>query len=149
MEDRYLYRGTTEGWPGRPVLPGPDITCTTTDPLVATLFAVECRNHGRAVVLAARRDLFKNLIGPENYFGMIESAVNLLMCPLDFSRKAVTLEVDKVLEVLREIGFDQLPIRLKDKAARREALVSSYGAGHRLSEEQLRQFELRVFEAGS
>jgi len=101
MEIRYLYRGTTEGWRGHPVLPGPEITCTTTDPLVAALFAIECRNHGHAVVMAARRDRFEGLIGPANHFDIIESAVNLLISPLDFAQGAVTLEVDQVWEVLR------------------------------------------------
>src|SRR5437016_3765656 len=109
MEIRYLYRGTTEGWRGYPVLPGPAITCTTTDPLVATLFAIECRNHGHAVILAARADLFGGLIGPANHFDLIESAVNVLMSPLDFAQGAVTLEIDRVLDTLREIGFDQIP----------------------------------------
>jgi hypothetical protein len=149
MEAPYLYRGTTEGWPGNNVLQEQQITCTTTDPLVATLFAIECRNHGRAVILAARRELFGDLIGPPNHFALIESAVNLLISPLDFARRAIILEVDEILEVLREIGFDQISIRIKDKAARRETLISSYEAGHRLNEEQLQQFNSRVFEAES
>ena len=48
----YLYRGTTAGWPGNSVLQAERITCTSTDPLVATLFAIECRNHGRAIIAA-------------------------------------------------------------------------------------------------
>jgi hypothetical protein len=145
MEIRYLYRGTTEGWGGHPVLPVPPMTCTTTDPLVATLFAIECRNHGHAVILAAQRDLFEDLIGPANHFDLIESAVNLVISPLDFAQQAVTLEIDRVVDILRDIGFDQMPIRLRDKWALREALVSSYDAGERLNAEQLRQFNTSVF----
>jgi hypothetical protein len=64
----YLYRGTTTGWPGNPVLREQNITCTSTDPLVATLFAIECRNHGRAIVAVARQDKFVGLVAPENHF---------------------------------------------------------------------------------
>lgn len=40
-EVTYLYRGTTLGWPGTPTTSGEGITPTSTDPLIATLFAVE------------------------------------------------------------------------------------------------------------
>ncbi len=146
MEIRYLYRRTTDGWGGHPILPGPPMSCTTTDPLVAALFAIECRNYGHAVILAARRDRFEDLIGPANQFDMIESAVNLLISPVDLAQGAVILEVDRVIDVLREIGFDQVPIRIGNKWALREALISSYEAGERLTTEQLRQFNSRIFE---
>ena len=84
----YLYRGTTAGWPGNPVLQEEEITCTSTDPLVATLFAIECRNHGPAVILAARQDQFLGLIAPTNHFFVFESAVNLYIPPLQFASKA-------------------------------------------------------------
>ncbi len=77
MEFRYLYRGTTEGWPGNEIMQERRITCTTTDPFVAALFGVECRNHGHAVILMVREDVFPDLVGPSNHFAMIESAVNL------------------------------------------------------------------------
>jgi hypothetical protein len=123
------------------------MTCTTTDPLVATLFAIDCRNYGHAVILAVRRDVVEDLIGPENHFDMIENAVNLLISPIDFARLAVTLEVDRVWEALRELGFDEVPIRMRDKWGLRNALVSSYEVGQRLNAEQLRRFHSLVFEA--
>jgi hypothetical protein len=147
MEARYLYRGTTEGWPGNAVLQTRQITCTTTDPFVAALFAIECRNHGHAVVLAARRDLFKGLIAPRNHFDILEYAVNVRISPLEFARQAVViLDVDEVVEVLREIGFDQIPIRIGDKWTLRQALLSSKSR-QRLNMEQIRLFNLRAIEA--
>jgi len=132
-------------WPGNEVLRDQRITCTTTDPLVACLFGVECRNHGHAVILMAREDLFLGAIGPSNHFVVIDAAINLMIPPEDFARKAERiLEVDEVLRILAEIGFDQVPIRIRDKWALREALIGSYEARHRLSEEQLRQFETRI-----
>jgi hypothetical protein len=68
MSLAYLYRGTTEGWPGSLALQNERMTCTTTDPLVATFFAIECRNHGSALILAAPSRLFEGLFGPPNHF---------------------------------------------------------------------------------
>src|SRR4051794_8251089 len=67
---RYLYRGTTRDWPGNECLRHEGVTCTTTDPLVATLFAIESRNHGPAVILAVRRGVFEEL-AESNYFSVI------------------------------------------------------------------------------
>jgi hypothetical protein len=122
-EDEYLYRGTTRGWPGNECLRTERITCTTTDPLVATLFAIECRNRGPAVVLVARRKPFEGLIGPPNYFAIVECAVNVLVAPLDFASQAVlTLDVDQAITILGEMGFDRLPARISGQVALREAL---------------------------
>jgi hypothetical protein len=148
MEFRYLYRGTTKGWPGNETLQAERITCTTTDPFVAALFGVECRNHGYAVILMARADAFSDLVGPPNHFAGIESAVNLLISPDDFSQRVERiLEVDEVLSVLRELGFDRMSIRLRDRWALREALFASYQAGERLNEEQLLHFVIRILGA--
>lgn len=145
----YLYRGTTEGWPGNSVLQDEQITCTTTDPLVASLFAIECRNHGHAVILMARADAFVDRIGPSNHFEVMESAVNVLVPPQDFARKPDGVhEVDEVLTILAEMGFGPLPVRIRDKWALREALIGSYEAGQRLNHEQLLEFANRLLGAG-
>src|SRR5277367_951504 len=100
MEVCYLYRGTTLGWPGN-MLQELRITCTTTDPLVATLFAVECRNHGRPAILVARSDLFGELNAEENFFSVIECAINVRVSPLEFAAMAeVVLDVDNSLAIL-------------------------------------------------
>lgn len=141
----YLYRGTTAGWPGNRTLQEEQITCTTTDPLVATLFAIECRNHGRAIILAANRGLFHGLMAPRNHFFEFESAINLKISPLQFSGIATrSLEVDESLAILREIGFDDVPIRLRDKAALRAELMYSFDADMRLNPEQLELFKLQM-----
>ena len=141
----YLYRGTTAGWPGNIVLQEEKITCTSTDPLVATLFAIECRNHGRAIILASRRSLFDGLLAPANHFWEIESAINLKISPVEFSLSAeVSLEVEKALEILRDLGFGDIPIRIRDNVALRDELLYSYEAGERLNTQQLRGFNSRM-----
>lgn len=147
MEIRYLYRGTTEGWPGYPVRLGEEITCTTTDPLVATLFAVECRNLGRAIILAARRDPLGGLVAPANCFDMIECAINLRCSAAEFARRAeVVLEVEESIAILREFGFTDLPVRMKSKTTLQQEIEESHSLGMRLSREQARQFNIRMLE---
>jgi hypothetical protein len=142
----YLYRGTTAGWPGNSVLQKEQITCTSTDPLVATLFAIECRNHGQAIVLAAcRQDGSLGFVAPSNHFFEIECAVNLYVHPLQFAMKAeVILEVDWALAILRELGFHDLPVRIRDKETLRGAILHTHAAGQRLTLEQLDWFSTRM-----
>jgi hypothetical protein len=148
MEVRYLYRGTTLGWPGDNVLQELRITCTTTDPLVATLFAVECRNHGQPAILVARQELFDDLIADDNFFSVIECAVNVRMSPLEFAALAeAVLDVDNSLAILRELGFEEIPVRLSSKGALQFVLAETHLRGMRLNEEQLRLFNARMFEA--
>lgn len=149
METRYLYRGTTVGWPGNPVLQERRTTCTTRDPLVATLFAIECRNHGRAVILAARRDPLESLVGPENYFSVTECAINLRCSPLEFESQAeLSLDVDASIVILRELGFSDMPARLRGKTTLQQELEETHALGIRLNEDQIRQFNARMQEIG-
>jgi hypothetical protein len=147
MDIRYLYRGTTEGWPGYPVRPGEEITCATTDPLVATLFAIECRNYGRAFILAARRDRLEHLVAPANIFDIIESAVNLRCSPLEFaSRAEFVLGVDDSIAILRELGFVDVPVRLRAKSTLHQEIEDSHSLGLRLNREQAHLFNTHALE---
>ena len=143
----YLFRGTTRGWPGNDILRSEGITCTTTDPLVATLFAIECRNHGRAVILAARLDSFSSeeRSGANNHFGVQESARNLRVQPSEFERRAsVTLEIDQALIYLRELGFSELPIRIQSKLHLMAVIEDTYRQRLRMSLEQIGLFNSRM-----
>jgi hypothetical protein len=143
----YLYRGTTAGWPGNPVLQEQEITCTSTDPLVATLFAIECRNHGQAVTLVVRRELFHKVPGPPNYFSITECAENLRISPAEFATKLeVALNVGRSIQILRELGFEDIPVRLSGRAALQQELDESHAAGLRLNDAQIALFNGRMFE---
>jgi hypothetical protein len=143
----YLYRGTTEGWPGNPSLQEEQITCATTDPLVATLFAIHCRNYGQALVLVARKSLFDESIGPPNFFSVIESAVNLRLTPVEFARAAeISASVDRSIGILRELGFRNIPVRLKDQSTLQQELAETHADGIRLNKGQIQVFNLRILE---
>lgn len=143
-QTEYYYRGTTRGWPGNPVLQELGITCVTTDPLVAALFAVECRNHGAAAVILAAKARFA--VAESNLLDLVESAVNLRVAPIDFERSAdLLVEVDLALDVLRDLGFT-LPVRLPFSQLM-DALKDSFAAGDRLTLLQIREFDRRIREA--
>ncbi len=143
----YYYRGTTRGWPGNPVLQALEITCVTTDPLVATLFALECRNHGQAAVLVAARGQY--LVAEENYFALEESAVNLRVLPLEFERTAdVVLDVDTALSILSSLGFSPLPIQVP-RSQLDHAIRISFAMGQRLTIRQIREFNHLMLESSS
>jgi hypothetical protein len=84
--DRFLHRGTTPGWPGNVSLQKEGKTCTTTDPLVATLFAIECPHHGPSTVLLAPMTAFDGLTGPTNHAAIFEREIVVNLLPLDFAR---------------------------------------------------------------
>jgi hypothetical protein len=145
-DSRYLYRGTTRGWTGTEALQNTGVSPTTTDPLVATLFAIECRNHGPGTVLVIPQEPLAGLIGKANYFSIIECAVNIMLPPTELLRYAVLeLQVDRSVAILAEIGFGRLPQRIASGSFL-TVLNDTHAASHRLSIEQIRQFNRRIFE---
>ncbi len=104
--DPYLYRGTTRGWPGNPGLQDLQMTCTTTDPLVATLFAIECLGHGEGIVYLAPRAPLERWAGPPNCFDDLECAVNIKIKPTEFLKHVqFGLHPHRTREILMEMGF--------------------------------------------
>jgi len=143
----FYYRGTTDGWPGNPTLQRQGMTCCTIDPFVATLFAILCRNHGRAVVLASRQSKHRALIGPTNHFDNIEASVNLLLSPIEFARKAdVQLPVEFAMGYLRDIGITELPERISSNLELHEILHLTHNEGLRVSPLQLIHFQTLIME---
>jgi len=146
-EQVYLFRGTTRGWPGNPAARNGPFTYTSLDPLVATLFAVECRSHGVAIVLMARRGRFEEVPpGPfDKTFQALESQVVLAAPPLEFVEKAVlSLEVNRCLRVLTELGFTGLPSRIHGISHLRRTLFETHSLGQRLNSLQIQSFVSRV-----
>jgi hypothetical protein len=111
-----LYRGTSSGWPGNPVLSSLRITPTSTDPLVATLFAIECQRFGKGIVLGCRRAAVERLVGPSNVLSAIESEVVIDVTPLEFVERFVEwiIGVDAARNALVEMGFE-VPTFVGDK----------------------------------
>lgn len=134
---RFIYRGTTVGWPGNPVLQRLGYTCTTVDPLVATLFALEAANFGDAVVLACPLQDVGAMLLPGNVFADLESEVVVSVSPAEFERLAtIRMPVKHAHEVLRQLGFE-LPLVVTGK----RALHMRLGEHERLQPDQVAAFE--------
>lgn len=139
----YLFRGTSKGWPGNPNSDQHSMTYTSTDPLVATLFAVACRGLGPAVLLASPRGRFPELEpGPSDLlFQAWECSVTLAVRPIEFaSRAEYSMDVVEALRSLAELGFPGLPQGLNGRSALQYALTESHSLGQRLNREQIRRF---------
>ncbi len=154
--ESYYYRGTTRGWPGSPNLVEFRVTFATTDPLVATLFAIECRSRGEAAVLVASAGKFPVLHsasspvqGPVNLsFTLPEGAVELSVLPSEFERDAdYIIPVEDAISLLIGLGFDPLPARIASHAQLDELIRETYNAGQRLTLRQIHEFN-RMLRGG-
>lgn len=125
------------------------MTCTSADPLVATLFGLECLFHGHAIVQIALRSAVDRFIGPPNHFAERECEIALNMRPLDFlEHVSHAIDVDDAREILRDMGFERVPPLIYGKEALR-AELSLAPEGYRLAPDQVREFNLRAFEVAS
>jgi hypothetical protein len=138
---RFLYRGTTRGWPGNDASREENRTCATTDPLVATVFAVHCRNFGAAVVHVFDSRGYQ-IVESTNCLADIEAEVLVESNPLDFAVAAVrTIEVDEAIEILDGMGF-KIPTRLPASAVQLTRFLE-VERDRRLQPEQIAEFNRR------
>lgn len=143
----FLYRGTTLGWPGSDSVHRERKTSASGDPLVATLFAIECLNHGPARVLLAPRASLGDLTGSTNHSAAFESEIVLDLIPEEFAeRAALAIDAQQAREILVSIGFPWIPARPGGKSALRETIIQSYNDGNRLAQDQVREFDSRAME---
>jgi hypothetical protein len=136
-ERDWLYRGTTPHWPGSEPLRTLRITPTSTDPLVATIFALECLRFGPAVVQIVLREAVADRIDQPNVLSALEREVVLAMPPEEFSRDHACLQVSayEAREVLAEIGYE-LPVSMANKQVFQTLIATSA---------RLRQTDIREF----
>jgi hypothetical protein len=81
---------------------------------------------------------------------LIESAVNVGVTPEEFANQASNVvEVDRAIEVLHQLGFDELPQRIPGKTALQENLEESLEAGIRLTPDQIVEFNRLIAETAS
>jgi RHS repeat-associated protein len=135
--EEYYFRGTSVGYAGNESLQRLGLTPSSTDPLVATLFAVESSNYGSGVVyIASSQDLSGVGKDHSNVLGELEMEVVWRIQPLEFARRAsISVDVSRAKSILYSMGFS-VPGQIPDKDALRNALNST----PRLNKEQIRQF---------
>ncbi len=118
VSDGYLFRGTSEGYPGNPGLQRIGVTPASTDPVVSTLFATESENFGRGVLHIASPDDLKGIdIDAGNVLAGKEAEVAVGLPPLEFAKRAsTTISAAGARSILRELDI-KLPERIVDKDA--------------------------------
>src|ERR1700676_2063041 len=111
-ERKFLYRGTTDGWPGNDVLQELGFTPTTEDPLLATLFALDASRYGRGIVQFCERGKVAQLIGPRNNQWPTEREIIIAVPPAVFTEQYViqTIRAQRAREILAELGFELAPV---------------------------------------
>lgn len=98
-----VFRGTTEGFPGG----GSGVTFTSSDPGVATVFALQKRTMGTPVIEITRTsDLaaVPRLPSTSPTLATIEAEIIFDIQPAAFSRMASQVSLDDAVRALRDIG---------------------------------------------
>lgn len=141
-EVTFLFRGTSRGWPGNPAAIRGPFTYTSLDPVVAFLFALECRNHGEAVVVIGRRGRFAEFpVGPNDVYSQrLERSVTVEAQPSEFASEAVAvIPLERCREALANLGFRDFPPSIYDGERARRSLEATETLGERLTPEQIRR----------
>jgi hypothetical protein len=138
---RHLYRGTSLNWPGNPALQSLNKTPATTDPLVATLFAIESCRHGSGIVYFANRETIVELLDVGNVLAQHELEFVVNVTPQEFADRyaAHVLDAATAREILKQMGF-AIPAVIPD----REFLNKQLKALARLSALQVEEFDRRA-----
>lgn len=106
-----LSRGTTIGWPGSRALQAAGVTPLTTDPLVATLFGLECLRHGPAIVQLCERNAVAEILVAGNVLADLEREVVVNEPPAVFTEhfEAGIIAAGAAREILAEMGYELPP----------------------------------------
>jgi hypothetical protein len=140
-----LYRGTTVGWPGNPVLQRLRYTTTTVDPVVATLFALEAANYGEAVVLLCQREVVGAMLEPGNVLADLEGEVVVSVTPAEFYQFVfASIGARQSRDFLSELGVE-LPAVIGGK----RSLTAMLREHPRLTDEQIAAFDRLVLGEGT
>jgi hypothetical protein len=144
MGDVHLFRGTTEGFPGNPVLQKLGITPASVDPLVATVFGLEGKNKGKAILAFGSRTSFESgEIDLGNVRRTLEREVQVDLPPHEFEKRAQsTISIDKSRKILKDMGVADLPASVHSSDDGTQILNST----PRLNPEQIQEFLKRAAE---
>jgi len=124
-EGATLFRGTSAGYPGSAALQKIGIAPASTDPGIATLFAIESGNYGAGVVHIATPQALRGVtIGPGNVLAAIEREVGVELTPAQFAARSHTITAAESRALLEKMGI-YTPPSIADKAALDAAVRSS------------------------
>jgi hypothetical protein len=138
--DLYFFRGTSVGWPGSPGAQATAVSATT-DPYVATVFALESRAQGgQAALLYGGQSKF-GAFDMGNWMAMQEREVGVLLSPKAFAAKAPhSISPDVARQALHDMGLPPLPYSVQTPSMRSTLL----DAAPKMTPEQVNEFLRRV-----
>ena len=110
-----LFRGTSQGFEGNRVSRILPNTSTSSNPAVATVFAIESKNNGNGIIHIALPDDLKGVsLNDGNVRQALEKEIPLEITPANFAKKAsLTITADQGRDILSQMGIN-LPTRIRD-----------------------------------
>ena len=85
LNAKYVFRGSTIGWPGNTASRQMPRTPTTTNPVKALLFALCCRDKAApAVIYIAKIEGLKEIKVDANVLVKVEEEIGFIISPADF-----------------------------------------------------------------
>ena len=104
----YFFRGTTEGYPSNASLQKLGVTPTSSNPLVATVFATNGEQYGNGILYVADSSDLKGVpIVSSNVLCDLEKEVVFEMLPQEFTNKAsISISSIHAREILAILGYD-------------------------------------------
>jgi len=134
-EVNYLFRGTSEGFEGLATHQKLEITPTSSDPTIATIFAINSKTYGKGVLQVALPSELQGVEVTGNVLQSLEKEVAIGLKPVEFAEKTtLTISADQARSILNNMGI-KLPANIPlDKIS--EVIKNT----PRLSPSEIKQF---------
>ena len=135
-----LFRGTSPGWAGSPGAQATAVSAST-DPYIATVFALEARGQAGQAVLQFGTKADVGTFDVGNWMAEQEREVGVLTTASDFAARAPnSVSVDAARQVLGDMGMPELPYSVASPSARSMLL----DAAPKMTPEQIAEFLQRI-----
>jgi hypothetical protein len=138
--DIYLFRGTSPSWAGSSGAQATAVSAST-DPYIATIFALEARAQGGqgALLFGSRSQIGTFDVG--NWMALQEREVGVLLSPSNFAANApYNIPADVARGILRDMGLPELPYSVANPSMR-STLID---AAPKMTPAQINEFLRRV-----
>ena len=140
-EINYLFRGTTEGYPGSNATQRLSITPTSSDPAVATIFSIAAAKNGSGIVQIALPSNLGNVNYTANVLKSIEKEIGVGLSPVEFTSKAnLTLTTNEAVDILKGMGI-KLPTKIN-----LDEISNTLKSVPKMSEKQIDAFYKKAIE---
>lgn len=111
-EVKYLFRGTSEGFEGLATHQKLGVTPTSSDPAIATIFAINSKTYGKGVIQVALPSELQGVEVTGNVLQSLEKEVAIGLKPAEFANKAtLTISADQARSILNNMGI-KLPANI-------------------------------------